>query len=341
MKTKKLKIGIGILLLLIAFYMLARMSGIEEEKNVYQKIVAGEEINILIVGDSIGAPSNEEAWSTLLKKYLETEYGTTVDINNVSMGGNTSYSGFFRVMMLNDKENYDLAIICYGQNDDENEFSMHYENIYKAIQEKYVGCSMISILESSQREYTYKMKTIMELASYYGVPIVDTISAFNNSAITYELLTEDGIHPNAEGHKLYFEAIREVMEEQMNSYESSRKRVNDEIRKFDDTHIFKVDEFRRINDCTYEIKMKSGQGSIGIFYDYVPGENKIKIYSNNQLLEKVEFEWSAGFQQEHIDLLENKYEIGNEIKIVFTNEIQADSFQGLSISYIEDEKEER
>lgn len=340
MKTKKLCIGIGILFLLLAFYMLGKMVGIEEDKNVYQKIVAGEEINILIVGDSIGAPSNDEAWSMLLKDYLEEKYGTIVNINNVSMGGNTSYAGFFRIMMLNDKEDYDLAIICYGQNDGEKNFSMFYESMYKAIQEKFEDCSMISILESSQREYTYKMQTIMELAKYYNVPVADTISRFNNSSISYEMLTEDGIHPNEEGHKLYFETIKDVIEEHLNFYEVSEKRINSEIKKFNDTQAFKVDDFKRINDCTYEIKIESGHGIIGLFYDYVPGENKIEIYSDNLLLERVEFEWSAGFQQEHVDLLENEYEIGNKIKIKFTNATQADSFQGLSISYIEDVKED-
>lgn len=326
-------IGIGVL---IAFLIIGIYKFTEKIPNVYQKLISGEEINILIVGDSIGAPSGEDAWSTLLREYLEKQYGSAVTINNISMGGNTSYAGYVRIMMLDDKEDYDLAVICYGENDSEDKFSLYYENIYKAIQEKFPDCSMISILESSQREYTYKMQSIIELAEYYKVPVADTIAAFNHSEVGYELLTEDGVHPNAEGHKLYFETVKDVVESQMNQYETSGKRINKETESFNNTITYAVDEFKRIDDCIFETRVKKGKGLIGLFYDYVPGKNKIEIYSNNSLLEKVEFEWSYGFQQEHIDLLQNEYEFGNKIKIVFSNKEQADSFQGVCISYFDE-----
>ncbi len=41
----------------------------------------------------------------------------------------------------------------------------------------------------------------------------------------------------------------------------------------------------------------------------------------------------VGFQQEHVDLLENGYEIGKKIRIIFTNATQEDGFQGFSVSY--------
>lgn len=73
------------------------------------------------------------------------------------MGGNTSYAGYVRTMALNDGVDYDLAIICYGQNDALEGFSTNYEAVIRAIERKYSDCSIISTLESSQREYTEKM----------------------------------------------------------------------------------------------------------------------------------------------------------------------------------------
>ena len=49
-------------------------------------------------------------------------------------------------MALDDGANYDLAIICYGQNDALEGFSTNYEAIIRAIERKYPDCSIISIL---------------------------------------------------------------------------------------------------------------------------------------------------------------------------------------------------
>ena len=84
------------------------------------------------------------------------------------MGGNASYAGYVRTMALNDDVDYALAIICYGQNDGADGFSTNYESIIRAIRSKYPDCSIISILESSQREYTEKMTTIQSIALLNG-----------------------------------------------------------------------------------------------------------------------------------------------------------------------------
>ncbi len=81
---------------------------------------------------------------------------------------------------------YDLAIICYGQNDGAEGFSTNYEFIIRAIRSKYTDCSIISILESSQREYTEKMTTIQSICEHYSIPVADTIAAFNNSGKAYD-----------------------------------------------------------------------------------------------------------------------------------------------------------
>ena len=93
----------------------------EENDSFYQKLEDGFDVNILIVGDSIGAGAGTKTagnqWFEQLKSYLRKEYGIRVGMTNVSMGGNASYAGYVRVMALEDEEDYDLAILCYGQND--------------------------------------------------------------------------------------------------------------------------------------------------------------------------------------------------------------------------------
>lgn len=167
----------------------------EAEDSFYQKLTDGFDVNVLVVGDSIAENGQgENGWCTLLQNNLKKTYNNRVSFTNVSMGGNASYAGYVRTIALNDDVNYDLAIICYGQNDDTEGFSTNYESIIRAIRSKYPDCSIISILESSQREYTEKMTTIRSICEHYSIPVADTIAAFNNSGKAYDDLTGDGTY---------------------------------------------------------------------------------------------------------------------------------------------------
>lgn len=90
----------------------------EAEDSFYQKMADGFDVNVLVVGDSIAeGGQGENGWCTLLQNNLRKTYNNRVSFTNVSMGGNASYAGYVRTMALNDDVGYDLAIICYGQND--------------------------------------------------------------------------------------------------------------------------------------------------------------------------------------------------------------------------------
>lgn len=133
----------------------------EAEDSFYQKLADGFDVNVLIVGDSIAeGGQGENGWCTLLRNDLRKTYGSRVSFDNISMGGNTSYAGYVRIMELNEDKDYDLAIICYGQNDGVDGFSTNYESIIRAVRGNYPDYSIISILESSQREYIEKMVLI-------------------------------------------------------------------------------------------------------------------------------------------------------------------------------------
>ena len=142
----------------------------EAEDSFYQKLTDRFDVNVLIVGDSIGAGVGTETegqqWFKQLQTYLRTVNKSKVSVTNISMGGNASYAGYVRTMSLNNDVDYDLAIICYGQNDGIDGFSTNYESILRAIRSKYPDCSIISILESSQRTYTEKMTTIQSICEH-------------------------------------------------------------------------------------------------------------------------------------------------------------------------------
>ena len=308
-----------------------------ESSSFYQKLSKGYDVNILIVGDSIGATSGASAteyrWTTLLDSYLTEQYGSNVTITNVSMGGNASYAGYSRVMMLDDGIDYDLAIICYGQNDSTIDFSLYYETIIRAISSKYEKCSIISILESSQRTYTEKMVTIQEICDYYGIPTADTIAPFSED---YDSYTDDSVHPNDAGQAIYAETVETVIDNMVEAgtgfTDYNLTPINSGVTAFDNFRYISADEFERTDEVTYTITGLSISGILGIDYSYQSGDNLTEIYVDGELFVAPTVTFNYDFSQRHILIVSDDCTVENEIKIVFSSTELADAFNGLIFS---------
>lgn len=228
---------------------LEQMRNMKENDSFFQKLADGLNVSILIVGDSIGAGTGTGAetangtWYTLLREELWQQYHVRAELTN----GNTSYAGYARVASLKDQQGYDLAIICYGENDAKEDFSLYYESIIRTIRRKYPDCSVLSILESSQRAYTEKMQIIQQLSDAYGYLVVDTIAPFLTN---YDMLTGDGIHPNDKGQQIYFEEVFSVISKGVEEYRGKDpdmpSPVNASVADFDAFKAVTVDEFERI-----------------------------------------------------------------------------------------------
>lgn len=305
----------------------------EAKDSFYQKLADGFDVNVLVVGDSIGAGAGTQTegqqWYTQLQSYLKTVNNGSVSVTNVSMGGNASYAGYVRTMALNDDVGYDLAIICYGQNDGADGFSTNYESIIRAIRSKYPDCSIISILESSQREYTEKMTTIQSICEHYSIPVADTIAAFNNSGKAYDDLTGDGVHPNEAGQEIYFETVKAVVNDNVTASTGKMTDtdvINADVHKFDNFVWYGADnDFKRIDDTTFTLNA-SASGILGIDYTYESGDNKADIYVDGELFESPTVTFDYDFSQRHILVVSDDCTVKNEIKVVFNTKEQTDGF---------------
>ena len=309
----------------------------EAEDSFYQKLADGFDVNVLIVGDSIAeGGQGEKGWCTLLQNNLRETYGNSVSFTNVSMGGNTSYAGYVRTMALNDDVDYDLAIICYGQNDGADGFSTNYESIIRAIRSKYPDCSIISILESSQRTYTEKMTTIQSICEHYSIPVADTIAAFNDSGKAYDDLTGDGVHPNDAGQEIYFETVKAVINDNVTASTGKMTDtdvINADVHKFDNFVWYDASsDFERVDDTTFTISV-SATGVLGIDYTYESGDNKADIYVDGELFESPTVTFDYDFSQRHILVVSDDCTVKSEIKVVFNTKEQADGFKGMCFSW--------
>lgn len=310
------------------------------EDSFYQKLSDGFDVNILVVGDSIGAGAGTETdgqqWFKQLQAYLRTVNKASVSVTNVSMGGNTSYAGYVRTMALDDDIDYDLAIICYGQNDALQGLDVYYEAMVQAIKNKYQNCSIISILESSQREYTENMTTIQSICEHYSIPVADTIAAFNNSGKAYDDLSNDGVHPNDAGQEIYYETVKAVIDENIAASTGKMKDtdvINADVHKFDNFIWYGADiDFERVDDTTFTLNA-SASGILGIDYTFESGDNKADIYVDGELYKSPTVTFNYDFSQRHIMVVSDDCTVKNEVKVVFNSKEQADGFRGMCFSW--------
>lgn len=297
-------------------------------------------LKVLIVGDSIGegagASDPSLKWYKYLIPYMKDTYGVKLDITNVSMGGNTSYAGYVRVMEQDDKMDYDLAIICYGENDKPENFSLYYESILWAISSKYPSCKLMTILESSQRDYTEKIQTIQSLSEHYGAYVADTIAAFNESGRPYEKLCDDGTHPNNEGQKVYYETVKTLMDVFYENRDQEPlpvvEAVNPHISDFKNFSYYPVEDFQKIDEYTYELEIETPPGMLGIDYTCVKGENLITVYADDQIICEKQIVWNNDFTLQYIEKIVDECEIHSRIQIVFSSKEQMEAFHGIIIN---------
>lgn len=215
----------NIILLLAIFLAVFALGFYRQERNqleatdsFYGKLAHGFDVNILIVGDSIsagsGASDDNHRWPVMLENYLEETYGVHVLVNNVSLGGNTSYAGYVRTRNLQDGDIYDLTILCFAQNDSPSDLAFYYEALVRAVQEKCPNSSILSIKESTLRKEKHipKAEAIESVSAYYEIPVADMVKAYQASTLSYEELSEDLIHPSDPGQQVYFETICGLIE---------------------------------------------------------------------------------------------------------------------------------
>lgn len=314
------------------------LQNLAAESSFYQKLYHGLAVNILIVGDSIGAGTDEVSWAGQLSTYITEQYGSAVTLTNVSMGGNASYAGYTRVMSLSDEINYDLAVVCYGQNDSATNFSLYYESIYCAINERFEDCTIISILESSQQDYTPKMLEIQSLAAWYDVSVADTIQTFAQSGYDYDELTGDGIHPNELGKTIYFETIQAIIDENVAEdaayVESEITLVNEELAGFEEFEYIPLASFESVDELTYRLETTVTTAGLGVYYAYLVGENAFDIYVDGELLVAIDFDWGYDFSQAHIYKAASDVAVEEDIELVFASREQAETFKGIIFSGI-------
>lgn len=304
-----------------------------------EKINAGYSPNITVNGDSIGGWVEQGEWCTLLEEQIESEINKSIEVTNISKPGNSTFAGIvsWEMMETTERALSDLVILCYGQNDvDDASFAINYESLIRNTIAGNPNAEIIAVLESSQRDYTNKINTIIELCDYYKIPYVDTIRAFNESGYAYEELSDDGIHPNAKGKEIYADAIYEVIQSKLLTKQhildfkgerpANKKAKNPEADQYLEGQYIPVEHMKvKANTITANIPQCKIIGFDRVFFD---GKHNITFEAGGECFD-VSYKWDYGFEQRHIDrLVTGNFKEGEGI-IIFEDLETLEKFNGL------------
>jgi lysophospholipase L1-like esterase len=276
------------------------------EMNFYDKIKAKEFIRTLIVGDSIGqgtgAQNAGEQWFARLTTSLANEYNVTNFITNLSRGGASVLGGWtdYNIIKTSIKDKYDLAFICFGQNDQGvlpiEIYSNIYERLINQIKEIFL------IIENGVGTKGYP-EVMMNLAKQYDLNIIDTKLAFKQSGYSDDVLTIDKAHPSSKGQELYYNIIMDAIHLNLQqnkkvSYSTTSEplfvRSNDyKIFSFTNTYTningFSSTKGNSIGSVKGNILETTVQGnSIGLMLKQTPAGGKFDVYVDGNFIKELD-----------------------------------------------------
>ncbi len=144
----------------------------------YQKLEHGYDTDILILGDSTAADADFSALSEHLhSKYLSAS-GSAVNVNNLANADGNLLCDVLRVNEMPDKPDYDLAILCYGQNDSGNNVTQDFESLIAALKSRFPDCSIICTIEPGFHAITAELQAMTDVCSAHHVPVINLFSEF-------------------------------------------------------------------------------------------------------------------------------------------------------------------
>lgn len=238
------------------------------KKNVYEKLTDGNDVNFLIVGDSIGAGTgasdDKNKWYNLLSDNLENKYDSFINIHRITKGGSDTFDGIVEFKNAFPDDSVDMVFVSFGQNDqgllngDSEKFGLIYESLIRNIIKQYPKAEIGTIIESSLSDDSFA-EEIETVSKHYNLVALDSRIPFNDSKIDYKKLATDGIHPSDKGHELYANYFSDLINDNISGKRTFKNRT--EIKALDKD----VNKYSNIQQIS-EIKNADGFENKGSFY---------------------------------------------------------------------------
>lgn len=176
-------------------------------------------MNIAIIGGSItegtGASNYKNSYTYKLEKYFKSKNKKTV-IKNLGAGGTTSYFGLFR--LKRDLGNFkpDIIFIEFGVNDRIHK-TADLGTLFEGLLRECIKITHKIIIIEFPTGLSDGVSAIhKKFAYFYNIPVIDVQDEvwkkIGNREFTWNDISLDNLHPNDKGHELYYEIIRDYIE---------------------------------------------------------------------------------------------------------------------------------
>jgi hypothetical protein len=304
----------------------------------YQKLKAGQDVNILVLGDSVGAGQGsstpENSWVSMLEASLEESYGSNVSVTNYSSDGATTYTGYGILKQQEDTTEYDLAILCYALGDSSDDrFTLGYEGMIRAVREIYSQCGIVEVIENRLASDSQRAESMTTLSEHYGTLLVDTRSVFEEN----DSYADKDSYPTDEGQKAYSDAvcaqIDQAVEANRGYSDKEIEPVNDAVTLLSDFQYYPASDFKQVDEIRFELELGSVSGALGIDYTAQTGTSAVDVYIDNSWVSTLNNSVDEDEEEQHNILLVNPAcHVDSTIMIVFSNARQAEGFNGIMFS---------
>ncbi len=172
---------------------------------------------LLILGDSLSAGygvTRAQAWPSLLQERLHAK-GLDVRVVNASISGETSSSGRARLPSLLERHRPRWVVIELGANDGLRGLSLEAlrANLH-AMRDQVHAAGALPILAGMRLPPNYGSVYTSQFAAIYaelGREIVTIPFLLDGVAGQPQLNQQDGVHPNADGHRQVLENVWAVL----------------------------------------------------------------------------------------------------------------------------------
>ena len=183
------------------------------------------------ITEGAGASDPSSCWRSLTTAWFRQQFpGAQITEINAAIGGTGSDLGAFRCRRDLLDHHPDLVFVEFAVNDATASLStrpLYYEGVIRQILTTHPQADIVMVYTTSKAAETYSQGTVppavaseQAIADHYQLPSVNIgkilWQAIQEGKGTWESLTQDGIHPNDHGYRIYADAMISFLQSHCN-----------------------------------------------------------------------------------------------------------------------------
>lgn len=321
----------------------------------YDKLNSGNAVNVLVLGDGFaygdGVTSLDDSWSEQLSQKLGDAFKSNVFVNNYALAGdNGAYAGFVMANELTTDVEYDAAVLSFGSYDDKDTFPAFYEALIRALNKKFPGIEIISLIEPSSvtnpdGPAAANADAVKNITSHYLGETIDIAKGFEDAGKDVKAtVAKDQINQNDEGNGITSDVIVKAIQTSaaagdQKGESQTIKPLDEKISELESFAYIPADSFAKLNDTTYEIladyvtdaEGNKIEGLLGLDYDYLTGDNDVYVTVDGQPFGRNTVKFDGAESEQHIVLINDNFTSADHVTVKFATKEEADTFAGMSI----------